>query len=90
MQPTRGCSPTGARRGTGSGSWGLVGSPLATHVVDTTDTFEVGLRSLECHQVYLRNLGGEMASPADFLRSHAAAAGKQTGVEYAATFEVIG
>lgn len=65
------------------------GSPLATHAVDTTDTFEVGVRSLEAHRVYLEHLGGEMASPASFLRGAATAAGERIGVELAASFEII-
>ncbi len=66
------------------------GSPQPTHGVDTTATFEAGVRSLECHRVYLDHLGGAMASPADFLRSGAEAAGARLGVPLAATFEVIG
>jgi len=66
------------------------GSPQATHGVDTTATFETGVRSLECHRVYLDNLGGAMANPAGFLRSMAEAAGPRLGVDLAATFEIIG
>lgn len=65
-------------------------SPMATHAVDTTDTFEVGVRSLEAHRVYLDNLGGDMADPATFLRGAAEAAGRRLGVELAAAFEVVG
>jgi len=77
-------------------AWGGVrfvafsGSPQATHGVDTTTTFETGVRSLECHRVYLDNLGGAMADPADFLRGMAASAGRRLGVDLAATFEIIG
>jgi len=63
-------------------------SPHATHAVDTTDTFEIGVRSLAAHRMYLENLGGGMASPEEFLRSQASAAGALLGVELAATFEV--
>lgn len=66
------------------------GSPEATHAVDVTDTFDAGVASLACHEVYLTNLGGEMASPATFLRGPAAAAGEAFGVDLAATFEIIG
>lgn len=66
------------------------GSPQATHGVDVTDTFEAGVRSLVCHEVYLNNLAGEMASPDAFLRSGAEAAGAAFGVALATTFEVIG
>ena len=66
------------------------GSPQPTHGVDVTDTFELGVRSLESHRVYLENLGGDMASAGDFLRRSAAASGPRLGVELATTFEVIG
>lgn len=65
------------------------GSPQATHAVDVTDTFEIGVRSLECHRVYLEHLGAAMGSPAEFLRRNAATAGLSLGVELAATFEII-
>ncbi len=77
-------------------AWGGVrfvafsGSPTSTHAVDTTDTFDLGVRSLAEHRVYLDNLGGDMASPDAFLRSAAEAAGAAFGVELAATFEIIG
>ncbi|MBL8777593.1 MAG: PIG-L family deacetylase [Acidimicrobiales bacterium] len=65
-------------------------SPEPTHAVDVTATFDAGVRSLECHRTYLDNLGGDMASPAAFLRDNAAGAGERLGVDLAATFEVIG
>jgi LmbE family N-acetylglucosaminyl deacetylase len=66
------------------------GSPQATHAVDTTDTFDLGVRSLAAHRTYLAHLGGDMASPDEFLRGAATAAGARFGVELAATFEIIG
>lgn len=65
------------------------GSPQPTHAVDVTATFEAGVRSLERHREYLRHLGGEMGSAAEFLRAHAAEAGPRLGVELATTFEVV-
>ncbi|MFT7646940.1 MAG: LmbE family N-acetylglucosaminyl deacetylase [Candidatus Poriferisodalaceae bacterium] len=65
------------------------GSPQATHAVDVTATFDAGVASLACHEVYLSNLDGDMASPAEFLRGPAASAGADFGVDLAATFEVI-
>jgi len=65
------------------------GSPQPTHGVDVTDTFDVGVQSLEEHRLYLDHLGGDMANPADFLRGGAVAAGSQLGVELAASFEII-
>lgn len=66
------------------------GSPQPTHGVDTTDTFELGVRSLEAHRVYLDNLGGEMAEPGAFLRGAAESAGQALGVPLAAAFELVG
>lgn len=77
-------------------AWGGVrfvafsGSPQPTHAVDTTDTFDSGVRSLSAHRVYLENLGGDMAEPASFLRGAAESSGARLGVPLAATFEVIG
>ena len=65
-------------------------SPEPTHAVDVSATFDIGLRSLECHRTYLDNLGGDMASPSTFLRTAATEAGVRLGVELAATFELIG
>ncbi len=66
------------------------GSPQATHAVDVTETFEAGVESLRCHQVYLDNLSGDMASPDAFLRGPATAFGAQFGVDLAAAFEIVG
>ncbi len=66
------------------------GSPRPTHAVDVTDTFDAGVESLKCHTVYLSNLAGDMASPAEFLRGPAEHAGGEFGVHLAATFEIIG
>jgi LmbE family N-acetylglucosaminyl deacetylase len=65
-------------------------SPQPTHAVDTTDTFDAGVRSLSEHRTYLENLGGDMSSPQGFLRGSAEAAGAEFGVGLAATFEIIG
>jgi len=65
------------------------GGPSPTHAVDTTTTFELGVRSLATHRTYLDNLGGDMGSPDVFLRSVAEAAGAEFGVELAATFEIV-
>jgi LmbE family N-acetylglucosaminyl deacetylase len=66
------------------------GSPQPTHAVDITDTLSAGVRSLECHKVYLEHLGGDMASAGDFLRQAAEATGPRLGVPLATAFEVIG
>ena len=66
------------------------GSPQPTHAVDVTETFDAGVRSLECHRVYLEHLGGEMASADEFLRRAATDAGRRAGVPLATTFEIVG
>lgn len=65
------------------------GSPNATHGVDTTETFDLGVRSLAEHRVYLEHLEGDMAEPDGFLRTAAEHAGQQLGVPLAATFELV-
>jgi LmbE family N-acetylglucosaminyl deacetylase len=65
------------------------GSPQPTHAVETTDTFTLGVQSLEAHRVYLDHLAGDMASPSEFLAGAARATGEQVGVEFAASFEII-
>ena len=59
------------------------------HGVDVTETFEAGVESLSCHEVYHANLGGDMAAPDTFLRPAAASIGKELGVDLAASFEII-
>ena len=66
------------------------GSPQPTHGVDTTDTFDAGVASLAAHRLYLEHLGGDMASPEEFLRGGATAGGERLGTPLAATFEIIG
>ncbi len=65
------------------------GSPQATHAVDVTDTFEQGVASLLCHELYLEALGDDEASARQMLRGNAEAAGPRLGVELATTFEVL-
>ncbi|MDQ2649423.1 MAG: PIG-L family deacetylase [Actinomycetota bacterium] len=76
-------------------AWGGVrfvafsGSPEDTHAVDVTDTLELGIRSLACHQAYLDGLDGEMADPGTFLRESAEATGPRLGVALATSFELV-
>ena len=65
-------------------------SPSPTHGVDTTATFDAGVRSLVCHRTYLENLGGDTVSPDKRLRGAAESSGQLLGVDLAATFELIG
>ena len=66
-----------------------IAGTISVNTVIPRITFDAGVRSLECHRTYLENLGGDMASPATFLRDNATASGERLGVELAATFEVI-
>lgn len=75
-------------------SWGGVrwiayaASTEPTHIVDVTDTIDVGVASLKCHRTYLDALGGDF-DPDGFLRSGARAIGESTGVDYAVSFELL-
>ena len=65
------------------------GSPLSKHGVDTTDTFDLGVRSLEAHDAYLRGLGSGDFDPEEFLEGFARQTGNRLSVKYAAGFEVF-
>ena len=65
------------------------GSPLATHAVDTTDTFDAGVASLEAHQAYIKGLGWENFDPGEFLEGMLRPHGRRLGVPFAAPFEVF-
>ena len=65
------------------------GSPLANHAVDTTDTFQVGVESLEAHRAYIDGLGWENWDPQEFLEGFARPVGQRLDVAFAAPFEVF-
>jgi len=65
------------------------GSPQAGHAVDTTDTFDAGVASLEAHAAYIEGLGWENFDPREFLEGMARPAGSRLGVPMAAPFEVF-
>ena len=65
------------------------GSPDATHGVDTTETFDAGVASLQAHAAYIEGLGWEGWDPREFLEGFARQAGQRMGVAFAATFEVF-
>lgn len=81
--------------GDGLEPWGGVqavwafGSPFATHAVDTTDTFEAGVASLEAHGAYIDGLGWQNFDAREFLEGMARATGQRLGVPMAAPFEVV-
>jgi LmbE family N-acetylglucosaminyl deacetylase len=60
-------------------------SPQPTHFVDVTTTIDRGVASLREHRAYLEHVGGD----AELVREWAANAGKDLGVAYATTFEVV-
>jgi len=64
------------------------GSPNGRHAVDTTDTFDAGVASLEAHKAYIDGLGWADFDPAEFLEGMARAAGTRLGVPRATPFEV--
>lgn len=79
----------------GTEPWGGVtqvwaaGSPASTHAVDTTDTFHLGVASLEEHRAYIDGLGWEHFDPAEFLEGMSRPTGSRLGVTHAASFEVF-
>lgn len=65
------------------------GSPEATHAVDTTDTFDAGVASLQAHRAYIDGLGWEHWDPREFLEGFGRQTGQRLGVALAAGFEVV-
>jgi len=65
------------------------GSPGSTHAVDTTDTFDAGVASLEAHRAYIDGLGWEHFDAREFLEGFGRQAGQRLGVAFAAAFEVF-
>jgi len=65
------------------------GSPEATHAVDTTDTFDAGVASLEAHAAYIEGLGWENWDPREFLEGMSRATGQRLGVTFAASVEEV-
>ena len=64
------------------------GSPLSGHAVDTTDTFDAGVASLEAHRAYIDGLGWEHFDAREFLEGGARSAGQRLGTTFAAGFQV--
>ena len=57
----------------GVGAVWAFGSPQSGHAVDTTDTFDAGVASLEAHRAYIDGLGWEHFDPREFLEGMAPA-----------------
>lgn len=64
------------------------GSPESRHGVDTTDTFDVGVESLQAHRAYIDGLGWDDFDEREMLEGFSRPAGSRMGVAFAATFEV--
>jgi LmbE family N-acetylglucosaminyl deacetylase len=73
----------------GVGAVWAFGSPDAAHAVDTTDTFDTGVASLQAHGAYIDGLGWENFDPREMLEGMARATGQRLGVAMAAPFEVF-
>ncbi len=65
------------------------GSPGAGHGVDTTDTFDAGVASLEAHAAYIEGLGWPDFDAREFLEGMGRQTGARMGVSFAAPFEVF-
>jgi len=81
-------SPDGLEPWGGVRAVWAAGSPESRHGVDVTDTFDIGVRSLEAHDAYIKGLGWEGWSAQDFLEGILRQGGSRLGTTYAATFEV--
>ena len=66
----------------------VVASPHATHAVDVTDSFDVGVASLGAHAAYLHGLGDP--DPEQFLRGGAEAVAERFGGRLGVSFELLG
>jgi LmbE family N-acetylglucosaminyl deacetylase len=81
--------------GNGLEKWGGVrevwaaGSPLAEHGIDTTETFEAGVASLEAHAAYIEGLGWDDFSPREMLEGFGRQTGQRMGTTIATAFEVF-
>lgn len=83
-QLTDGLEPWG-----GVGAVWAFGSPRATHGVDTTQTFDLGVASLQAHAAYIDGLGWDDFDPREFLEGMARPTGQRLGVPFGAAFEVF-
>jgi LmbE family N-acetylglucosaminyl deacetylase len=66
----------------------VMASPQATHAVDVSDTFDLGVESLRRHAAYLEGLGNP--DPEEFLRQRAEATAPRFAGRLAVPFELLG
>ena len=64
-------------------------SPLAEHGIDTTDTFEAGVASLQAHAAYIDGLGWDDFDPREMLEGFGRQTGQRMGTAIATSFEVF-
>jgi LmbE family N-acetylglucosaminyl deacetylase len=64
------------------------GSPESGHAVDTSETINAGIASLQAHRAYIDGLGWDDFDPREFLEGRSREAGKGLGTRFAAPFEV--
>ncbi|GAA3149554.1 LmbE family N-acetylglucosaminyl deacetylase [Kribbella aluminosa] len=65
------------------------GSPSGRHGVDTTGSFQTGVRSLKAHKAYIDGLNWPDFDPEEFLEGVSRPAGTLLGTKYAARFEIF-
>lgn len=65
------------------------GSPLAEHGIDTTETFEAGVASLQAHAAYIDGLGWPDFDPREMLEGFGRQTGQRMGTAIATSFEVF-
>ena len=63
--------------------------PLAEHGIDTTDTFEAGVASLQAHAAYIDGLGWDDFDPREMLEGFGRQTGQRMGTAIATSFEVF-
>jgi LmbE family N-acetylglucosaminyl deacetylase len=64
-------------------------SPDSTHGIDTTDTFEKGVESLQAHQAYIDGLGWPDFDAREFLEGFGRQVGQRLGTTFGAIVEVL-
>jgi len=65
------------------------GSPLAEHGIDTTETFDAGVASLQAHAAYIDGLGWPDFDPREMLEGFGRQTGQRMGTAIATSFEVF-
>ena len=64
------------------------GSPEAGHAVDTSETFQLGVLSLQAHRAYIDGLGWDGFDEEEMLEGFCRPVGSALGTTYGTPFEV--